>query len=200
MYVGMMPSAVKDIMIRNVRTIDVEDTVLDAVSKMNRHEIGCVVVTEKDKPVGILTERDILKRIVPRGMDPTSTKAHSVMSKTLVTTRPESEITQAAQVMLKGNIKKLVVVNDGSLVGIVSLTDLLPILASEGALDRLCLNRASSHVKKAFQIYYDPVRQRRKTCPLTMMGGSAISCLGSKCMWFSTDRCILLNMAGKNSS
>ena len=195
-----MPSTVKDIMIRKVKTIDVEDTALDAVKKMNRHEIGCVVVTEKDKPVGILTERDILRRIIPSGVDPASIKVHSIMSNPLQTTRPTSKITQAARTMLKGNIKKLVIVNDGSLVGIVSLTDLLPILASEGALDNLCLNGASAHVKRAFQMYYDPVRQRRKTCPLTMMRGSAISCLGSKCMWFDTDRCILLNMVGRNSS
>ena len=195
-----MPSTVKDIMIRKVKTIDVEDTALEAVKKMNRHEIGCVVVTEKDKPVGILTERDILRRIIPSGVDPASIKVHSIMSNPLQTTRPTSKITQAARTMLKGNIKKLVIVNDGSLVGIVSLTDLLPILASEGALDNLCLNGASAHVKRAFQMYYDPVRQRRKTCPLTMMRWSAISCLGSKCMWFDTDRCILLNMVGRNSS
>jgi CBS domain-containing protein len=195
-----MPSTVKDIMIQNVKTIDIEDTVLEAVKKMNRHEIGCVVVTEKDKPVGILTERDVLRRIIPKGIDPASMRAHSVMSNPLQTIKTTSKITQAARTMLEGNIKKLVVVNDGSLAGIVSLTDLLPILASEGALDKLCLNGASKHVKKAFQIYYDPVRQRRKTCPLTMMRGSAISCIGQKCMWFATDRCILLNMVGKNSS
>ena len=200
MHVEQMPSTVKDIMIRKVKTVDIEDTVLDAVKKMNRHEIGCVVVTEKDKPVGILTERDILRRIIPKGIDPVLVKAHRVMSNPLQTTRPTSKIQEAARTMLKGNIKKLVVVNDGSLAGIVSLTDLLPILASEGALDKLCLNGASRHVKKVFQVYYDPVRQRRKTCPLTMMGGSAISCIGSKCMWFDTDRCILLNMVGRNSS
>jgi CBS domain-containing protein len=195
-----MPSNVKDIMIQKVKTIDTEDTVLEAVKKMNRHEIGCVVVTEQGKPVGILTERDIMRRIIPSGMDPASVKVRGVMSNPLKTTRPTLKITQAARIMLKSNIKKLVVVNDGSLAGIVSLTDLLPILASEGTLDKLALNRASKHVKKVFQIYYDPVRQRRKTCPLTMMGGSAISCIGAKCMWFATDRCILLNIVGKDSN
>jgi CBS domain-containing protein len=198
--VEQMPSTVKDIMITKVKTVDIEDTVLDAVKKMNRHEIGCVVVTEKGKPVGILTERDILRRIIPKGIDPASVKAYRVMSNPLQTTKPTSKIQKAARTMLKGNIKKLVVVNDGSLAGIVSLTDLFPILASEGALDNLCLNGVSAHVKKAFQMYYDPVRQRRKTCPLTMMQGSAISCIGSKCMWFDTDRCILLKMVGRNSS
>lgn len=187
-------------MITKVKTVDIEDTVLDAVKKMNRHEIGCVVVTEKGKPVGILTERDILRRIIPKGIDPASVKAYRVMSNPLQTTKPTSKIQKAARTMLKGNIKKLVVVNDGSLAGIVSLTDLFPILASEGALDNLCLNGAAAHVKKAFQMYYDPVRQRRKTCPLTMMQGSAISCIGSKCMWFDTDRCILLKMVGRNPS
>lgn len=187
-------------MIQNVKTIDIEDTVLEAVETMNRHEIGCVVVTEKDRPVGILTERDILRRIISKKLDPASVKVHSIMSNPLQTTKLTSKITQAARTMLERNIKKLVVVNDGSLAGIVSLTDLLPILASEGTLDKLCLNGASPHVKKAFQIYYDPVRQRRKTCPLTMMRGSAISCIGQKCMWFASDRCILMNMVGRDSS
>jgi CBS domain-containing protein len=195
-----MPSTVKEIMIQNVKTIDIEDTVLEAVETMNRHEIGCVVVTEKDRPVGILTERDILRRIISKKLDPASVKVHSIMSNPLQTTKLTSKITQAARTMLERNIKKLVVVNDGSLAGIVSLTDLLPILASEGTLDKLCLNGASPHVKKAFQIYYDPVRQRRKTCPLTMMRGSAISCIGQKCMWFASDRCILMNMVGRDSS
>lgn len=195
-----MPSTVRDIMVQNVKTIDVEDTVLDAVKTMNRHEIGCVVVTEKDKPVGMLTERDILRRIVTKQMTPASVKVHRVMSNPLQTIKPTSRISQAARTMLEGNIKKLAVVNEGSLVGIVSLTDLLPILASEGTLDRIRLNGAPPHVKKAFQIYYDPVRQRRKTCPLTLVRGSAISCIGQRCMWFATDRCILMNTLGNDAT
>ena len=72
---------VKDVMVQNVKTAHTEDTVLKAAEIMNRHEIGCIIITENEKPVGILTERDILKRVVFKKKDPEKTELNEVMSK-----------------------------------------------------------------------------------------------------------------------
>jgi CBS domain-containing protein len=185
-----MPRTINEVMITNVKTVNKNDSVFQAVRVMNRYEIGSVIATKNEQPVGIITERDVLKRIVFNGKDPFKTKVSEVMSKPIVTIKPNSTVKNAAQKMLKNNIKKLVVTNGGHLAGILSLSDLLPLL--EGT--NLALSRAPKHVRKAFQIYHDPVRQLRKTCPLTMARGMAISCLGSKCMWYVSDRCVFLNL------
>ncbi len=194
-----MQKRVKDIMVQKVKTVNTEDTVLEAAEIMNRHEIGCVVVKNNGNPVGILTERDILKRVVFKKKDPAITKAHEVMSKPLITVKPHVAITSAAQLMIKKKIKKLVVVNADLLIGILSLTDLIPLLDTE-SMNNLSLRSAPKHVKRIFEIYYDPKRQKRKNCPLTMARGMAISCLGSKCMWYVTDRCVFLNLVEKISA
>ncbi len=194
-----VPKTVEGIMIQKVYTMDTEDTILQAAKVMNKHEIGCVVVTTDTKPVGILTERDILKRVVFKELLPAKTKVSEVMSKPIISIKPSQKIASAAQLMLKKNIKKLIVVEDRHLKGIISLTDLMPVLNGEREFSELA-SKAPSHVKKAFQIYYDPIRQKRKTCPLSMTRGMAISCLGLKCMWFIADRCVFLNLVERISA
>ncbi len=190
-----MPTEIRDIMIQDVKTASIEDTVLRAAEIMNRNEIGCIIVTDDGKPAGILTERDILKRVVFKRRDPEKTRVCEVMSKPLVTVKPHITITRAAQIMIKAKIKKLAVTNADHLVGILSLTDLMPLLESQ----KVSLKGAPKRVKKIFEIYYDPKRQIRKNCPLTMGRGMAVACLASKCMWYVTDRCVFLNLAEKIS-
>jgi len=194
-----MSTKVEDIMIRNVKTANIEDTVLKAAEMMNRYGIGCIIVTENRKSVGILTERDILKRLVSKRKDPAKVKVCEVMSKPLIAVSPYVTITHATRLMVKQKIKKLAVTNADHLVGVLSLTDLIPLLETEKSLSKLSLKGAPKRVKKIFEIYYDPKRQIRKNCPLTMLGGMAISCLGSKCMWYVTDRCVFLSLAEKVS-
>jgi len=195
-----MSTKVKDVMIRNVKTVNMKDTVLKAAEIMNRYEIGCVIVTENGGPVGILTERDILKRVIVKNRYPAKTKLMEVMSKPLITIKPHMEITHALKIIIREKIKKLAVTNAGSLVGVLSLTDLIPLLETQNSISKLSLKGAPKRVKKVFEIYYDPKRKRRKTCPLTMAGGLAVSCLGLKCMWYVADRCVFLNLAEKISS
>ena len=195
-----MPKKVKDIMIRDVKTASTEDTVLKAAEVMNRYEIGSIVVTKNGNPVGIITERDILKRVVCKEKDPAKTKTIEVMSKPLVTVKPHVTITRATRKMVKQKIKKLVVINADHLVGVLSLTDLISLLDTQKPIDKLSLKGASKRVKRIFEIYYDPKRQIRKRCPLTMGKGISISCIGSKCMWYVTDKCVFLNLIEKISN
>jgi len=180
--------------------VDSGDFVLKAAQVMNRYQIGCVIVNENGGPTGILTERDILKRVIVKRRNPAETKVMEVMSEPLITVEPRIEIARAMKIMIKERIKKLAVTEAGSLVGVLSLTDLIPLLETQNSISKLSLKGASKGVKKVFEIYYDPKRKRRKTCPLTMAKGLAVSCLGLKCMWYVADRCVFLNLADKISN
>jgi len=193
----MLPK-VKEIMVRDVRTVDVEETVLDAVHIMDRFEIGCVIATEDRKPVGILTERDILRRVVLRSNDPKKVNVREVMSKPLAKVGPNTNVKRAARMMIKRRIKKLVIVSSGRLVGILSLTDIVPLLELREAMGNVNPDEVPNRVKRVFNVYYDPIRQVRKRCPFTLISGTSISCIGSKCMWYVNERCVMTNILESN--
>lgn len=111
-------------MIKEVITVDGESTVKEAADIMNRFEIGCLIVTGNGKAEGILTERDLLKRVVSPGKNPLTTAVRTVMSKPLIVVEPDMELEEAAKLMFKLKIKKLPVVDSGRLMGLVTLTDL----------------------------------------------------------------------------
>ncbi len=117
---------IESVMVSDVITVKMEATVRQAVNLMNKHEIGClIVVNEEEKPVGILTERDLLRRVLVKRKDPVRVKVSQVMSKPLVTGTPHMDLEVAARLMFKKKIKKLPVVEDGNLVGLVTLTDMV---------------------------------------------------------------------------
>lgn len=193
----MLPK-VKEIMVRDVRTVDVKETVLDATHIMDRFEIGCVIATEDRKPVGILTERDILRRVVLKSKDPAKVNIHEVMSQPLAKVGPNTNVKRAARMMIKRRIKKLVVVSSSQLVGILSLTDIVPLLELSEAMGNVNPDEVPNRVKRVFSVYYDPIRQVRKKCPFTLMGGASISCIGPKCMWYVNERCAMTNILESN--
>jgi len=116
---------VKDIMVEEVITIEADSTLMGAVKLMNKHEIGCLVVTKSKKPIGILTERDLLKRVLAKSRDPEKTRVWEVMSAPLMFVDPNIDIEDAVRFMLKMGIKKLPIVKRGKLMGLVTLTDLV---------------------------------------------------------------------------
>ena len=116
---------VRDIMVRNVKTVRTDDTVLEAVSKMNKFRIGSVIVTNNGRPVGIITERNILQRIVEPCLDPAVVRAKDIMSSPLITIDANAAIEEAAQIMARRQIKKLPVVESGKVVGILSTSDIV---------------------------------------------------------------------------
>ncbi|MGQ9460972.1 MAG: CBS domain-containing protein [Candidatus Bathyarchaeaceae archaeon] len=121
-----MSLKIENVMVVDVVTVEAEATVKEAVELMNRHEIGClVVVDDEEKPVGILTERDLLKRVLANRKDPAKSKVKDIMSKPLVTGTPHMEVEDAVRLMFKHKIKKLPVIEDSRLVGLVTLTDLV---------------------------------------------------------------------------
>jgi CBS domain-containing protein len=115
---------VKEIMVKDVISIHADATIKEAVELMNKNEIGCLIVAKKGEVVGIVTERDVLKRVISESRDPEATKVSEIMSKPLIVGGPDMYVEDAAKLMFKRNIKKLPVMKNGRLVGLVTLSDI----------------------------------------------------------------------------
>jgi len=110
-------------MVESVITVDADASVMKAVKIMNDHEIGCLVVTRRGKAVGIITERDLLKRVVGKCKNPNRTRVREIMTKPLIAGQPEMDLEDATMLMFERKIKKLPVVDHGRLLGLITLTD-----------------------------------------------------------------------------
>jgi len=134
-----MSLQVKDVMVKSIITVEAEETVKKAAELMDKHNIGCLVVINYRNPVGIVTERDMLKKVVLERRDPGKTKIGNIMSAPLVTSPPQADIRDAVRLMNERRIKKLPVIEDGNLIGLVSLTDVMRSLAYfEHVISSLC--------------------------------------------------------------
>lgn len=115
---------IKEIMVENVVCIDADSAVRDAVVLMNLHGIGCLIAADRGKAVGIITERDVLKRVVAQSKDADKTKVSEIMSKPIIVGGPDMFVEDATKLILSKNIKKLPVMKNGRIVGIVTLSDI----------------------------------------------------------------------------
>jgi CBS domain-containing protein len=115
---------VRDVMNKSIISVDKDDAIRMAVKKMVHGGIGAVIVTEKDKPVGILTERDILKFIANEKMDLDNNKVENIMSAPLISVDSSSSLEEAAGVMLTNNIRRLIIKEKDEYVGIISQREL----------------------------------------------------------------------------
>ena len=115
---------VEDVMVKEVITIDEHSTVKEAAEVMNKFEIGCLIAVRKGKAMGIVTERDLLKRVVAEAKDATKTEVKDIMSSPLVVVEPNTDLEEAVKLMFQMKIKKLPVVDGKRLVGLISLTDI----------------------------------------------------------------------------
>jgi len=115
---------VEDVMVKEVITIDENSTIKEAAEVMNKFEIGCLIAVRKGKAMGILTERDVLKRVVADAKDTTKTNVKKVMTSPLVVVEPGTDLEEAVKLMFQMKIKKLPVVDGKRLVGLISLTDI----------------------------------------------------------------------------
>ena len=101
---------VKDVMAKKVISIEYDKTVLDACNKYKEHRVGSLVVVNAGVIVGIITERDIIERVVVKQKNPKKTKVEDIMSKNIITIHASAKIEQAAELMRKHKIKKLPVI------------------------------------------------------------------------------------------
>jgi CBS domain-containing protein len=118
------PDTVGEVMIRDVATVGPGEPMEVALRRMNERDIGSVVVVEGDRPVGIVTERDVVRHALEPG-ELRARRVGDLMSAPLVTIGPEAEVVEAFDLMTREGIRRLPVVQDGRLVGIVAERDLL---------------------------------------------------------------------------
>jgi CBS domain-containing protein len=120
---------VKDVMSSPVVTLDEDATSNKVADLMDENELGCVIITnKKGQPVGIITERDLVTRVLAKNLKPDAVKAKEIMTSPLVTIEPEATISEAARRMSRLNIRRLGVIYKGNLVGVVSSKDILGVM------------------------------------------------------------------------
>jgi len=121
---GNISLKVEDVMIREIITIDENATVKEAAELMNQNDISCLIAARKGKAIGIITERDLLKRVIVEAKNPRKTKVAEVMSTPLELISPDMTLEDAVRVMFDKKIKKLPVAEKNQIIGLVSLTDI----------------------------------------------------------------------------
>ena len=119
---------VKDVMTSPVITINEDGIVYEAAKLMDKNDVGCIVVTDKkSKPVGIITERDFITRVLSKNLLSSKVKAKKVMTSPLLTIDPDEPLVEAARKMSRLNVRRLGVIYKGSLAGLVSSKDILAV-------------------------------------------------------------------------
>jgi len=122
--------SVSDVMSRRLITADVSETADRLAGRMAAGKVGCIIITNDTRPVGIVTERDIVVKVVSRNVQPSTAKAEELMSRPLITIGPEKSVELASREMIRHRIRRLPVIQGKKLVGLVTDSDLL-VISSE---------------------------------------------------------------------
>lgn len=115
---------VDSLMHRPLVSAEADTTVRDAARLMESRRVGCLIVTRGDDAVGLVTERDVVFRVVGAGRDPDATTLSDIMSAPIVSVTPDTSVDEAAALMKRLRIKRLVVMQDDEARGIISVTDI----------------------------------------------------------------------------
>ncbi|MEP0826795.1 MAG: CBS domain-containing protein [Nitrososphaera sp.] len=149
----MAGGVVRDIMTKQIVMIDHDKSALEAAKIMSEKGISSVFVVKDGQPVGIVSERDFIKKICAKELPVAQVKMEDIMSKILTTADPETPIEVAIQRMVNHKIRRLPIMDNGKLVGIITVTDLAKHLRTtlllEGALSD------SSNLDDVFSMHDD---------------------------------------------
>ncbi len=157
---------VKDAMVRSVIMIDSDDSVYTAAETMANNRVGCLVVTGSGKPVGIVTESDIVKKITSMDVRPKDAKISSIMSWPLVFASPDEKLSDAAARMIANRIRRMPVLKEGNIVGIITHTD---IVRASPELHNLLSDRIAMRD-------YDDLSRRETRVPPEKRAGMCVDC------------------------
>lgn len=113
------------IMSRNILKVDANTSVTEAAKIMRDKKVGCLLIEQNRKLTGIITEADIVRKIVADGKDPINTQVTAIMNSPIVTIDAEKSIIEANDLMDQGQIRHLAVAEEGRIVGIVSSRDIM---------------------------------------------------------------------------
>ncbi len=116
---------IKDFMHTEVKTITKDESVYGAAKVMSENGISCLIVVEDNSPIGIVTRRDIFENVLISRKDVDQTKVEDIMTKDIVTLKPEGTIIAASGIMSLKKVKQIPIVKDGKLNGIITQTDIV---------------------------------------------------------------------------
>ena len=122
---------IRDIMQKNVITIEHDKTAHDAACLISEKDISFLVIMKDDVPIGVLTESDFVKRLSARDKKASEVIISEIMSNKFRWVNPETEIEDAIQKMLNNNIRRLLILDDDKLVGVLTQTDLTEFLRNK---------------------------------------------------------------------
>ncbi|MDT8718519.1 CBS domain-containing protein [Clostridium sp. 19966] len=115
---------IRDVMTKDIASIETNDDLQKAASLMEQHNVGSIPVCEQGRVVGIITDRDIALRSVAKGSDTKNVSVRSVMSSNPATVNPDADVNDAVRIMSERQIRRLPVVENNTLVGMVALGDI----------------------------------------------------------------------------
>jgi len=118
-----MAKSVRDAMTENPRSIGASASVVEAARLMRDEHIGSLPITDDEELVGMITDRDITTRVVAEAADPKTTSVGDVVSRDLISVEPDEDLEEAVQLMASHQVRRLPVVENGRLVGIVAQAD-----------------------------------------------------------------------------
>jgi CBS domain-containing protein len=119
-----MTTSVRDVMTENPASIGASASVVEAARLMREAHIGSLPITDDEKVVGIITDRDITTRVVAEAADPTTTSVGDVYSRDLISVEPDHDLEEALELMARHQVRRLPVVENGRLVGMVAQADI----------------------------------------------------------------------------
>ena len=131
---------IRDIMQKNVITIEHDKTAHDAACLISEKDISFLVIMKNDIPIGVLTESDFVKRLSARDKKASDVIFSEIMSNKFRWVNPETEIEDAIQKMLNNNIRRLLILDDNKLVGVLTQTDLTEFLRNKLLVDQTVKN------------------------------------------------------------
>ena len=123
---------ISDVMVKDVATMSVNETVFSAAKNMFEKRVSCIIVLDGDKVAGILTETDFLKRIAAKKREIAHVKIARLMTSPVISISPDTSVLQAGTIAEENHVKKLPVIDNGKLVGIITQTDLVRVLTYYG--------------------------------------------------------------------
>ncbi len=137
-------------MIKKVITFKGDSSIKDVAEKMGKLDIGCAIIVNGQKPIGIITERDMVKRVVGKKLDVDKIKAKEIMTSPVETINPEANIYYVSKVMKEKGYKRYPVAKNGKLVGLVTQTDLINYFTEQRR--KFVLSNLSKKLKNKYPI------------------------------------------------
>ena len=131
---------IRDIMEKNVVTIEDDKTALDAAHLISEKDVSFLVIMKNNIPIGVLSESDFVKRLAANDKKASEVIVSEIMSSNFRWVEPETEIEDAIQKMLNNNVRRLVILDDNKLAGVITQTDLTGFLRDKLLVDKTIKN------------------------------------------------------------